>query len=296
MACASRCPSRSSCSSPEPARRIASRPCRGTSSIRSWRGRLPGRSSPERSPRPGVPTAESFEYQRDGKRYRYDVCDAASAWRLATPRPMRVAAAAAVEEGRPAAPERGRQFASADSPDNTLRAVYNERDRNLHVVDMATGCRHADHHRRQQGEAHQVRHRPCWVYGEELGQTNRDVVVARQPEARVLSLRRIAGRPTTTCSSTQTKLQSEVDTEAYPESRHAESDRRSAHLRRRDEEDHDARRPRRKAVRQRRRRPLRVSRAVVAATGASCCSTAPTGGRTCSSSAAANPETGDSAS
>ena len=76
----------------------------------------------------------SFEYSFDGKRYRYDV-----AARQATA--IGESGDAAGRGGRggrgQGAPERGRQFASSDSPDGKLRAHYSEKDRNLYLVDVA---------------------------------------------------------------------------------------------------------------------------------------------------------------
>ena len=61
---------------------------------------------------------KSFEYNFDGKRYRFDV-----AARQATPIGEAADAAGRGRGGRgQGAPERGRQYSSADSPDGTLRA------------------------------------------------------------------------------------------------------------------------------------------------------------------------------
>src|SRR5690606_32748048 len=78
--------------------------------------------------------AGAFEYTRDGKRYRYEV---------ATKRATEIGAAPAAPgrggrgRGGGGGPARGRQFESAESPDKTLNAVY--RDRNVYIVDVATG-------------------------------------------------------------------------------------------------------------------------------------------------------------
>src|SRR5690606_17557285 len=65
--------------------------------------------------------ASAFDYQLDGKRYRYDV-----AARRATELEPAAGDRDGMGRGRP---ERGRQFDSAPSPDSTLKAFY--RDRNL---------------------------------------------------------------------------------------------------------------------------------------------------------------------
>ena len=133
----------------------------------------------------------SVEYVLDGKRYRFDV-----AARAATEIGAAVdAAAGGGRSGRGGGRggtgiERGRQAASADSPDGKLKAFY--RDRNLWVSEVAGANETAittdgsDKDRIKYGTA-------SWVYGEELGQTTRDLVVARQPQGRVLPLRREAG-------------------------------------------------------------------------------------------------------
>ena len=97
-------------------------------------------------------------------------------------------AAAAGGRGQ-GAPERGRQYASADSPDGTLRAQFNDKDRNIYLVDRRHQGRDRHHHRRQRREAHQVRHRELGLR-RRARSDHRHVVVARQPQARVLSLRR----------------------------------------------------------------------------------------------------------
>ncbi len=158
----------------------------------------------------------SFEYQRDGKRYRYD---------LSTHQPVAIGDAApdAGRGGRGGrggqagqAPERGRQFASADSPDNRLRALYNERDRNLHVIDVATG---ADTPITTDGSKEKrIKYGTAsWVYGEELGQRT---AMWWSPDSKKLAFYRFDESPVADyyLQLSQTKLQSEVDTEAYPKS------------------------------------------------------------------------------
>jgi dipeptidyl-peptidase-4 len=153
----------------------------------------------------------SFEYSFDGKRYRYDV-----ATRQAT-----VIGESAEPAGRggrggrgQGAPERGRQFASADSPDGTLRAQYNEKDRNLYLVDLASKTETAittdgsGEKRIKYGTA-------SWVYGEELDQIT---AMWWSPDSRKLAFYRFdeSGVPDYYLQMDQTKLQSSIDTEAYP--------------------------------------------------------------------------------
>ncbi len=154
---------------------------------------------------------QSFEYAFDGKRYRYDI-----AARQATP--IGDAADAAGRGGRggrgQGAPERGRQYAFADSPDGTLRAQYNDKDRNLSVVDLATKSETAI---TSDGSAEKrIKYGTAsWVYGEELDQIT---AMWWSPDSRKLAFYRFdeSAVPDYYLQLDQTKLQSSVDTEAYP--------------------------------------------------------------------------------
>jgi dipeptidyl-peptidase-4 len=153
--------------------------------------------------------ASSFEFTRGGKRFRYDIASKQAV-------ELGVAGEAAGRgRGRGAgAPERGRQFAFADSPDKTLRAQYSGADRNLHLIDQQTkqdtpitvdGSRDK---RIKYGTA-------SWVYGEELGQTT---AMWWSPDGRKLAFYRFdeSAVPDYYLQLDQTKLQSTIDTEAYP--------------------------------------------------------------------------------
>jgi dipeptidyl-peptidase 4 len=154
---------------------------------------------------------KSFEYAFDGKRYRYDI-----AARQATA--IGDAAEAAGRGGRggrgQGAPERGRQYASAASPDGTLRAQYNDKDRNLYVVDLATKAETAI---TSDGSAEKrIKYGTAsWVYGEELDQIT---AMWWSPDSRKLAFYRFdeSAVPDYYLQLDQTKLQSSVDTEAYP--------------------------------------------------------------------------------
>jgi dipeptidyl-peptidase 4 len=152
----------------------------------------------------------SFEYSFDGKRFRYDLAS-----RQAT-----ALGSAADSDGRgrggrgQGAPERGRQYTSAESPDGAWRARFNEEDRNLYLVDVATKAETAittDGSREKRikyGTA-------SWVYGEELDQTT---AMWWSPDSRKLAFYRFdeSAVPDYYLQLDQTKLQSVVDTEAYP--------------------------------------------------------------------------------
>ncbi len=153
----------------------------------------------------------SFEYTRDGKRYRYDV-----AARQATP--LGDAPEAAGRGGRggrgQGAPERGRQYGFADSPDGAFRAQFNEKDRNLYLIDQGAKTETAlttdgsRERRIKNGSA-------SWVYGEELDQIT---AMWWSPDSRKLAFYRFDESPVPDyyLQLDQTKLQSAVDTEAYP--------------------------------------------------------------------------------
>jgi dipeptidyl-peptidase 4 len=153
---------------------------------------------------------KSFEYSFDGKRFRYDLA-------------ARQAAAigdAAEPGGRgrggrgQGAPDRGRQYTSAESPDGSWRARFSEEDRNLYLVDVATSVETpittdgSREKRIKYGTA-------SWVYGEELDQTT---AMWWSPDSRKLAFYRFdeSAVPDYYLQLDQTKLQSAVDTEAYP--------------------------------------------------------------------------------
>ncbi len=150
----------------------------------------------------------SFEYTVGGERFRYDVMAKA-----ATP----VAGGQAPGGGRGggrggAGIERGRQAASADSPDGTLRAFY--RDRNLWMSTVGGADERAvttdgsEEDRIKYGTA-------SWVYGEELNQTT---AIWWSPDSTRLAYYRFDEKQVQDyyLQLDQTKIQSTVDVEAYP--------------------------------------------------------------------------------
>jgi dipeptidyl-peptidase-4 len=150
---------------------------------------------------------QSFEYARDGKRYRYDV---------ATHSAAEVPAAGPPEStgrgGRAGGPARGRQVDSSTSPNGKLKAFY--RDRNLWLSDAAGANETpittdgSDQARIKYGTA-------SWVYGEELSQTT---AMWWSPDSTRIAYYRFDEQkvPDYYLQMNQTKLQSAVDTEAYP--------------------------------------------------------------------------------
>jgi dipeptidyl-peptidase 4 len=153
----------------------------------------------------------TFEYTRDGKRYRYDV-GAKTATEIGdAPEPAGRGRGGRGRGGQ-GQPERGRQFESAESPDKKLRAVY--RDRNLYIEDVASKVETAvttdgsEKDRTKNGTG-------SWVYGEELGQRT---AMWWSPDSQKLAYYRFdeSKVPDYFLQLDQTKLQSRIDTEAYP--------------------------------------------------------------------------------
>ena len=151
--------------------------------------------------------AHTFEYARDGKRYRYDVL---------TRTPSEIPGPSVQEftgrGGRGGGPARGRQADSTTSPDGKYKAVYH--DRNLWLTDASGGAETAittdgsDKARIKYGTA-------SWVYGEELSQTT---AMWWSPDSSRIAYYRFDEQkvPDYYLQTDQTKLQSTIDTEAYP--------------------------------------------------------------------------------
>lgn len=145
--------------------------------------------------------SRSFEYNLEGRRYRYDL-----ATRAATE------IGPATGGGFGGGPGRGRQFDSAMSPDSALRAVY--RDRNLWIENANGGAAFAVtsdgsvEGRIKNGSA-------SWVYGEEL---NQNTAMWWAPSGRKLAFYRFDETevPDYLLQLDQTELYSTIYTEAYP--------------------------------------------------------------------------------
>lgn len=150
---------------------------------------------------------QTFEYVRDGKRHRYDV---------ATKSATEIAAAASSQEpggrGGRGGPARGRQADVSESPNGKLKAFY--RDRNLWLSDgagnneVAITTDGSEKERIKYGTA-------SWVYGEELSQTT---AMWWSPDSSRIAYYRFDEQkvPDYFLQLDQTKVQSAVDTEAYP--------------------------------------------------------------------------------
>jgi dipeptidyl-peptidase 4 len=160
----------------------------------------------------------AFEYQKDGKRYRYDI---AARQVTEVGNPPAEAARRDEERGREegrrerrgqtGAPARGRQFTSAISPDGKLKAFY--RDRNLWLSDtngtneIAITTDGGERSRVKYGSAN-------WVYGEELFQNT--AIWWSTNSARLAFYRFDESQvPDFFLPLDQTKLQSKMDIEPY---------------------------------------------------------------------------------
>ena len=154
---------------------------------------------------------KAFTYQKDGKNYRYDIVTGQAS---ETDQAAGDAGQGDSLQGRrpPGAPERGRQFGFALSPDGKLKAFY--RDRNLWLSN-ADGSNEVAI-TKDGSEAKRVKYGVAsWVYGEELRQltamwwspNNKKVAFYRFDESGVADYY---------LQLDQTKLQSHMDVEAYP--------------------------------------------------------------------------------
>jgi dipeptidyl-peptidase-4 len=152
--------------------------------------------------------ANTFEYVRDGKLYRYDV----GARNAIEAGPAAGDTGGRGGRGGRGGPERGRQLESTNSPDGRLRAFY--RDRNLWLSDASGGNEIAI--TSDGSTTSRIKYATAsWVYGEELSQTtamwwssdSSKIAFYRFDEQKV---------PDYYLQLDQTRLQSTVDTEAYP--------------------------------------------------------------------------------
>jgi dipeptidyl-peptidase-4 len=149
-----------------------------------------------------------LEYSKDGKIWRFDL-KTKKTTELGPAQPP----AKPQGYGRPpGAPERGRQFAEAISPDKKLKAFY--RDHNLWLSDadgkneFAVTTEGNEKARLKCGSA-------SWVYGEELDQNS---AIWWSPDSRKIAYYRFdeSKVPDYFIQLDQTKLYSKADIEAYP--------------------------------------------------------------------------------
>jgi dipeptidyl-peptidase 4 len=150
--------------------------------------------------------SDAFEYTRDSKRFHFDV-KSRVAWEVPVVEPSGRGG-----RGRGEMPDRGRQFDTAVSPDGRLKAFY--RDRNVWVSgedgshEIAITTDGSASSRVKYGTA-------SWVYGEELSQ---QTAMWWSPDSTKLAYYRFDETrvPDYYVTLNQTRLQSAIDTEAYP--------------------------------------------------------------------------------
>ena len=153
---------------------------------------------------------KAFEYQRDGKLFRYDIStrQAAEATVASAGGPQ----AEGPRGRRGQGVERGRQLAIVNSPDGKLKAFH--QDRNLWLSDVSGANELAvttdgnEKQRIKYGIA-------SWVYGEELSQNS---AMWWSPDSKKVAFYRFdeSKVPDYFLQLGQTKLQSQMDIEAYP--------------------------------------------------------------------------------
>ena len=152
--------------------------------------------------------AAAFEYDRDGKRYRFDVARGQAA-------EIDAANAARGGRGRGSSvtePERGRQFESTVSPDGTLKAFYHDRNVWVSAAD-GSGARAITS---DGSAAGRIKYGTAsWVYGEELSQRT---AMWWSPDSRTLAYYRFDERDVRDyyVLMNQTQVQATLDTEAFP--------------------------------------------------------------------------------
>ena len=179
---------------------------------------------------------KSFQYAREGKLYRFDVGTGQSTMIGDAPVPPaggrggRGQAPPAAGQGvapgqgqgqrgqappaRVAAPERGRQYTEATSPDGKLKASYNKDDQNLYLSN-ADGTNRIPVTTDGNKDERIKYGTGSWVYGEELSQTT---AMWWSPDSRKIAYYRFDEKqvPFYHLQLDQTQLYSRDDMEAYP--------------------------------------------------------------------------------
>jgi dipeptidyl-peptidase-4 len=154
-----------------------------------------------------IEEGRAFEYDRDGKHYRFEV---------STGRTSAIDARSTEPAGRGRGaieiPDRGRQFQQTNSPDGRLKAYY--KDRNVWIG--AGEGSDALAVTTDGGAAGRVKNGTAsWVYGEELSQRT---AMWWSPDSRKLAYYRFDERDVRDyhVALDQTRIQNTVDTEAFP--------------------------------------------------------------------------------
>src|SRR5579862_1835377 len=158
-------------------------------------------------------TDRSVDYTRSGKRFRYDVASRQTT-EISGDEALPGRGRGAGRSGGPpgAEPERGRQFESETSPDGSWKASY--RDRNLWLA-RADGSGDTAITTDGSTESRVKYATASWVYGEEL---NQRTAMWWSPDSKRIAYYRFdeSQVPDYFLTLSQTKLQSTLDTEAFP--------------------------------------------------------------------------------
>ncbi|HEX4792218.1 MAG TPA: DPP IV N-terminal domain-containing protein [Humisphaera sp.] len=151
----------------------------------------------------------SFKYQRDLKRFRYDIASRTSIDITSSDRPLNNRGG---RGGRGGGVPRGRQVPSVLSPDGKLKAFY--RDRNLWLSD-ASGAIEMPITTDGSEKARIKYATASWVYGEELEQRS---AMWWSPDGSKIAFYRFdeSKVPDYFLQLNQTRLQDTLDVEAYP--------------------------------------------------------------------------------
>ncbi len=155
----------------------------------------------------------TFDYTKGGRLYRFDLVTRQTTDLGEAPEQPGRSGAPGGRGGQAGGPARGRQNASADSPDQKLKAFY--RDRNLFLSD-AGGANESAITTDGKGDPERIKYGTAsWVYGEELDQTT---AMWWSPDSRKLAYYRFDEKQVSDyiLQMDQTKLYSRIDVEAYP--------------------------------------------------------------------------------
>ena len=148
---------------------------------------------------------KSFEFTRDGKRFRFDVATRATTEAAA-------GAASGTAGRRAGGPARGRQATEAWTADSARKAIF--KDRNIFIQDRdGSGERQLT---TDGSESGRIKYGTAsWVYGEELGQVT---AMWWSPDGSKLAFYRFDERPVKDyfLQMDQTQVSGAVDIEAYP--------------------------------------------------------------------------------
>jgi dipeptidyl-peptidase-4 len=151
----------------------------------------------------------SFEYEWNGKKYRYDIASLQAVVVGEAPEGFRERARGGSGGRQPA---RGRQLDSTESPDGQLMAFYKDRNVWVSAADGAAPAAVTT----DGGEAQRVKYGTAsWVYGEELAQRS---AMWWSPDSRKLAYYRFDEKlvPDFYLPMNQTQVQDTLDVEAYP--------------------------------------------------------------------------------